>query len=192
MTVDNLLVCKNGVATWTPVYRRLFAVCQAVFVKFAEQPLCPAVVFGGASDDFVIPIEHCADVFELFFHNGNVVEGGVLWVNTSFDGVVFRRQTKRVKAHWLEHVFALHDLVARVTICQTVVIPVTDVQFCATWVGKHFQNVVLVVYVLFVKGIHLLFIPKLIPLFFYLNFIHSWPLNIKYIPNCTPLSANCQ
>ena len=172
MTVHDLFVGKHGVTTRAPVDGCLFAVSQSVLVQLAENPLRPLVVVGQAGLYFVVPVKHCADVFQLFFHYGDVVQSAVLGVYARLDGVVFRRQAERVETHGLKHVFAFHYLVACKTVGKTVIVPVTDVQLCAAGVTEHFQHVVLVGNVLFVKLVHLVFVPEFVPFFFNGYLVH--------------------
>ena len=173
VTVHHLFVGKHGVATRTPVDRCLFAVRQTFFVQLAENPLRPLVVIGQTGFYFVIPIENCADVFELLFHNGNVFQRAVLGMNACFYCVVFRRQSESVKTHGLKHVFALHYLIPCKGVGKSVVVPMPDVQFGSAGIGKHFQHVILVVDVLWIEGINFLFLPQFVPLLFNCYFVHK-------------------
>jgi len=58
-----------------------------------------------------------------------------------FDGVLFRRQSKGIPAHWMQHIEAPHSFVARNDIRRGVAFGMADVKTCAARVRKHVEDV---------------------------------------------------
>ena len=173
LAADNLFVRKDGFTGRAPVHECVFAISQTFFIQLYKQPLRPLIIILVAGDHFRRPVEHSAHIFELLFHCFDVLLGGVLGMNTRFDGVVFRRQTERVKPHRLEHFVSLHLLKACIRIGRAVVIPMPDVQLCARGIGEHFQNVELFIHTLFVKNVLFALLPSGLPFAFNRFHIHN-------------------
>ena len=152
-TAFDLFVREYGVATRTPVYGRLFAICETFFVEFEKEPLRPLVIVGHTGFYFGVPVEHRAHGFKLFFHRGDVREGRLFRMNARFYGVVFGGQAERVEPHRLEHFVSLHLFIPCETVGQTVIVPMPEMQFRRRRIGKHFKTIELFVYILLVERI---------------------------------------
>ena len=168
-----LFVCKHGVAGRTPVYGSFLAICKSLFVELKEHPLRPLIVVGHARFDFVIPIVHCADAFELSFHRSDVFKGAFFGMNTRFYGIVFSRQTERVESHRLKHLVSLHAFETRKRIGRAVIVPMSRVKFRAGGIGKHFKTIILFVYSRTVELVKPGVRPNLLPFAFNLLIVHK-------------------
>ena len=136
----------------------------------------------------MIPIEHRADVFELLFHNLDIVESAVLGMNARLYGVILRGQSECVEPHRLKDVLALHYLITGKTVRQTVIVPMPDMQLAAAGITEHLQHIVLVVYVVGVELVNVAFTPKSVPLLLYCDFVHNNLFDIysQIVSQCKP------
>ena len=111
--VDDLLVGQYGLVHRVPVDGTVLAVDHALFEQAGEQPLFPAVVVRFAGGDFARPVDGQTQRFELGLHVGDVLVGPLGRRHLVLHRGVFRRHAEGVPAHRLQHVLALHALVAR-------------------------------------------------------------------------------
>ena len=82
-------------------------------------------------------------------------------MHSHLDGVVFRRETKGVPAHWVDHIFALHDLIAGPHIRDHIAAPVTYMETVAAGVREHIETVILLLPLRCVDG---MLLPDFLPL----------------------------
>ncbi len=165
-----LFVGKHGVAGRAPIDRRLLAVCKPLLVKLQKHPLRPLVIVGAAGDHLAAPVEHCAHCAQLLLHGGNIFFRGIVRMHSGFDGIIFRGQPERVKAHGLKHVETLHTLKARKGIGRPVIIPVPGVELCARRIGEHLQHIVFFAGVIRAECVNSALLPAFLPLL--LDFCH--------------------
>ena len=137
-----------------------------MLIELEKAPLRPFVILGHTGFQLKVPVKGCAHSLELVLHCLYVGDGGVLWVNTCLDSIVFGRQTRRVKAHGMKDIIAGHSLIAGIGICQTIVIPMADVQLGAGGIGKHLKHIVLWLIARFVVILRSGFGPFLLPFLF--------------------------
>ncbi len=138
--VHHLLVGQHRLVGFAPVDLGLFLVGQALLEQAGEEPLLPAVVAGIAGGDFPVPVVGEAQLAQLFAHVVDILRGPLGGRHIVLDGGVLRRQAKGIPAHGLQHVPALHALVAGDDVGDGVVAHMPHVQFAAG-IGKHGQAV---------------------------------------------------
>ena len=96
----------------------------------------------------------------------DILVSKALRVMTGLEGVLFRRQTESIPAHWVQHIKALHPLHPRHYIGCGVTFRVPDVQSLPRWVREHVEGVKLLLVLINVRLKGLVFLPKLLPLIF--------------------------
>ncbi|MND77976.1 hypothetical protein D3C80_696800 [compost metagenome] len=138
--VDDLLVGEDRLVRRVPVDGTVLAVDHALLEQPGEQPLFPAVVIGLAGGDFARPVDGQAQAVELGLHVGDVLVGPLGGRDVVLHRGVFRRHAEGVPAHGLQHVLALHALVAGDHVADGVVAHVAHVQLAAR-VGEHRQAI---------------------------------------------------
>ena len=166
-TVDHLFVGQHGLVVRAPVDGGLLAVHQALFVQLGEEPLFPAVVLRATGGDLALPVVAEAEALQLVLHVVDVLVGPLRRRHLVLDGGIFRRQAECVPAHGLQHVLALHALVAADHVADGVVAHVAHVQAAAR-VGEHRQAIELFLARLFAGLERLRLLPVLLGLLFYL------------------------
>ena len=107
-----------------------------------EQPLVPAVVVGLAGRELAAPVDREAERLQLLLHVRDVVVGPLRRRHAVRHRGVLGGQAERVPAHRLQHVVALHAVVAGEHVADGVVAHVPHVQL-ARGVREHRQAVVL-------------------------------------------------
>ncbi len=138
--VDDLLVGQHGLVDRVPVHRAVLAVDHALLEQTGEQPLFPAVVVRLAGGDFARPVDGQAQAFQLGLHVGDVLVSPFGRRHLVLHRGVFGRHAEGVPAHRLQHVLALHALVAGDHVADGVVAHVAHVQLAAG-VGEHRQAI---------------------------------------------------
>ncbi len=138
--VDHLLVGEYGLVDRVPVDRAVLAVDHPFFEQAGEQPLLPAVVVRLAGGDLAAPVDRQAEAVQLRLHVGDVVVGPGRRGDVVLHRGVFRRHAERVPAHRLQHVAALHAVVAADHVADGVVAHVAHVQLAAR-IREHRQAV---------------------------------------------------
>ncbi len=126
--VDHLLVGQHGVVDRVPVHHRVLAVRQALLQQPGEHQLFPAVVLRAAGGELAAPVDRVAQRLQLAAHVLDVGVGPLRRCGGVLDRGVLRRQAERVPAHRLQHVLALHALVAADHVADGVVAHVAHVQ----------------------------------------------------------------
>ena len=138
--VDDLLVGQHGLVDRVPVDGAVLAVDHALLEQAGEQPLLPAVVVRLAGGDFAGPVDGQAQRFQLGLHVVDVLVGPLGRRDLVLHGGVLGRHAEGVPAHGLQHVLALHALVAGDHVTDGVVAHVAHVQLAAR-VGEHRQAI---------------------------------------------------
>ncbi len=138
--IDDLLVGQHRLVDRVPVDGAVLAVDHAFFIQAGKQPLFPTVVIGFAGGDFARPVDRQAQALQLGAHVVDVFVGPLGRRDLVFHGRVFCWHTERVPAHGLQHVLALHTLVACNHVADGVVAHVPHVQLAAG-VGEHRQAI---------------------------------------------------
>ena len=162
--VFHLGVRQSGLAGRAPVDRSFGPIGQPPFIQLEKQPLGPFIICLVAGHDHIVKVIRGAHFHELFLHTVDVAVGGILGVNPRFDRVVFRRQAECVKALGMEKVESLHFFRPGPDICQSIIIPMPDMELRPGRIGKHLQAIELVVLVR-IKSIEFLLFPTLLPFF---------------------------
>ena len=131
-----------------------------------------------ASGNFPVPVDREAQPLQLAAHGGDVLVGPGTWVHAPFDRRVFRRQTKGIPSHRVEHLFAAHPGNPGDHIGDHVVADVAHVQVPRR-IGKHRKGVIGVVTCLGGAGLRgavaLRLLPVLLPaLFDRLGLVPGW------------------
>ena len=101
ITVDDLFVSNDCVASRTPIDDTFTSVRYAIFKKFSKHPLCPAIVGRISCASRFVPGKGAPHTSELVLHICNVFIGPLFWVKTTFYCGILGRKTKRVKTHWI-------------------------------------------------------------------------------------------
>ena len=91
-----LFIRKNGFVVFTPPLIRIFSISQAFSVHLPKNPLCPAIIFRIRSVNFATPIDRNSKPFELSLEIVDIFARSLLRRNSSFDCVIFGRQTKSI------------------------------------------------------------------------------------------------
>ena len=164
--IDHLLIRKHRCALWTPIHFALLAVGESLLVELEEEPLVPLVIFRKAGRDLARPVVGKAKALHLRLHVGDVAQRPLTWRRVRGNGRVLRRQSKRIPAHGMENVVAVHPHVAGKRVPNGVVAHVPHMQSPGR-IRQHLKHVVL-----WLGGIHLrgikrrIVLPALEPLFF--------------------------
>ena len=111
-------------------------------VKLQENPLRPAEVSGVGGVHLAAPVVTEAKRPNLPLEIGDIRLGGDARVLAGLDGVLFRRQAKRVPADRVQHVEAAHALVAGENVGGRVALRMPNVQPGARRVRKHVEDVI--------------------------------------------------
>ena len=138
---DDLLVGEHGLVHRVPVHYLGLLVGDALFQHAQEQPLVPLVVLRRASRQLALPVDGESQRLQLFLHVGDVVPGPLRRRHIVLHRGVFGGQAEGVPAHGLQHVAALHPVVAGEHIADGIVPHVPHVQL-ARRIGEHRQAVV--------------------------------------------------
>ena len=123
--------------------RRIGARVEVAVEQLQEDPLRPAVILDVGRGQGTVPVVAEAERLELAQHVGDVLLGGDARVDAVLDGVLLGGQTERVEAHRVQHVEALHPLVARDDIGGDVTKRMADVQADARGIREHIEHVIL-------------------------------------------------
>ena len=114
--------------TWTPVHDTSTTVRDIVLKEFGEHPLGPFVVVGVNSRGSFIPRKSITHALQLGAHVFYVAFCPFARIHIALDGGIFRWQTKGIKAHWVDHLLALHPTVADIDVGYSKGVPVADVE----------------------------------------------------------------
>ena len=164
--VNDLFIRQHALAGRTPVDVHFLLVSQAVLEQLQEDPLGPLVVVRVGGVDLARPVERQAERLELALETRDVLLGHLGRMDVVFDGIVLGRQAERVPAHRIEHIIALHALLARDDIQRGVRARMADVQALAGRVRELDERVklLLVAAVLGLEAVRL--VPDVLPLLF--------------------------
>ncbi len=140
-SVDHLLIRQHRRALRTPVDSALLAIRQTLLVELEKEPLVPAVIVRQAGGNLAGPVVAKAEAVHLRLHFGDVAQGPLAWRRVVLNRRIFRRQTKGIPAHGMEHVVPVHPHVAGQRVADRIVTHVSHVQR-AGGIGQHFEDVV--------------------------------------------------
>ena len=138
--IHNLLVGEHGLVDGIPIHFGFFFIDQAFFKQAREEPLFPAVVVTVTGGNLATPVIGEAQTLQLLAHVVDIVIGPFCRRGLVLHGGIFCGQSKCIPAHGLQHILALHALVAGYSIADRVIADVTHVQIAAG-VGKHRQAI---------------------------------------------------
>ena len=141
LAVDHLLVGQHGLFHRVPVDPRFLTIRQASLQKIEKHLLFVAVIAGLAGGQFARPVIGKAHAFELLAHGLDVALGPLGGRHVILDGGVFRRQTKGVPPHGVQHVEPARLFVAGHQIAQRVIAHMTHVNAPGR-IREHFQHIV--------------------------------------------------
>ena len=110
---NDFLVCQHALTGGAPVDGHLLLVCQTVLEQLEEDPLGPLIVVRVGGVDLTRPVKGQAERLELALEACDVLLGDLCRMDVVLDGEVLGRQAKRIPAHRIKHVIALHTLFAR-------------------------------------------------------------------------------
>ena len=139
--VDDLLVREHRSERGAPVDRHLRDVGEPLLVELLEDPLRPAVVLGVGRVDLAVPVVGEAERADLLAEAVDVLLRRDRGVRARLDGVLLGGEAEGVPSHRMEHVEALHALVAAEDVGRRVALGVADVQARARRVREHVQTV---------------------------------------------------
>ena len=138
--VNHLLVGQHGHVDRIPIDRRFLAIDQIVGIKVEEQRLLVAVIVRLAGGDLAAPVQRETEALQLRLHVGDVLARPAAGVHALFHGGVFGRHAKGVPAHWVQHLKALHRLIAGQHVTHRIVADMADVD-APRRIGKHLQHI---------------------------------------------------
>src|SRR3989338_3739918 len=111
---------------------------------------------------------------------GDVSSYSFLWTDSTFDSIIFSRQTKSIPTHWVQDIHTPHPAIASNCIANSIITDVPNMHGCTTWIWKILQHVAL--RFRFSAGqrisrlIDLGLVPNLLP--FGLNYLRVIPLHL--------------
>src|SRR5690606_6579892 len=123
-----------------PVDHRVLPVHQSLLEELRKQPLFPAVIFRPAGREVARPVIAEAETLQLPAPVVDIPVRPFRWRTASLDGGMLRWHTKSIPPHRLQHVLALHTLVARDNVIDRKYPHVTHVKLAAR-VREHRQGV---------------------------------------------------
>ena len=137
-----LLVCQNRFAVGAPVDRAIAALYQTALVHLQEDPLTPAIVLRVAGNNGAIPVIGKAHALETGLLRFDVGIRPLSRMGIVLDGCVFCRQTKRIPAHWMQHVVTTHSVIASCYVADGVIANMAHVNV-ARRVREHLEHIAL-------------------------------------------------
>ena len=140
-TVDHLFVREHRTECGTPVHRHLGDVGEALLVELLEDPLRPLVVFRIGGVHLAVPVVRETKRTDLLAEAVHVLLRGDRRVRARFHGVLLGGEAESVPAHRMQHVEALHALVAAKNIRGRVALRMPNVQTRPAWIGEHVEAV---------------------------------------------------
>ncbi len=138
----HLLVREHRRTRRAPVHLALLPVRQAALKHLDEEPLVPPVVVRLAGRHLVRPVEPHAQPRELLLHRRDILQRPLPRRHLVLQRRIFRRQSKRIPPHRVQHVVPAHPHVPRQRIADRIVPHMPNVQRAAR-VRQHLQAVVL-------------------------------------------------
>ena len=141
LAVNHLFIGQHRLVDRIPVHHGSFLVSQPFLEQFSEKPLLPAVIIGVAGRQLTRPVVTKAQALKLPTHVVDVLVGPFCGWHPVLDRRIFRRQAESIPAHRLQHIPALHALIARNYIPDGVIAHMPHMQ-TAAGVGEHGQAIV--------------------------------------------------
>ena len=139
--VHDLLIRQYRRTLRAPVHLALLAIGQSLLKKLEEEPLVPAIIFRQASGDLARPVIGKAEAIHLRLHIRDVAQRPLARRRVVLNRRVFRRQAKRIPAHGMKHVVAVHPHVAGQRVADGIIAHVSHVQR-ARGIRQHFEHVI--------------------------------------------------
>ena len=116
VAVNHLLVREHRLALRTPVHRRLLPNGETSLIELEEDPLRPAIVSRIDGREFVVPIQHEPDPFELLAKPHDVRRNQLRRMGVDAERVVLRVNAERVEPDRLKHIPPLKPAEASVDV----------------------------------------------------------------------------
>ena len=146
---------------------RLVRGCAVVALEHPlEGPLRPFVVDRITSAHLALPVEREADLIQLRTIAVDILEGGLLRVLTSLNGILLCRQTVGIVTHRVQDVETLLTLITGVDIRSDVSEGVANMQAGARRIGEHIQYVEFLFVLVLHHAVGLVLHPSLLPFLF--------------------------
>ena len=142
LAVDHLFVGQHGHVHRIPVDHRGLAIDQPGVQHVQEQRLLLGDVIVVAGGELAAPVDAQAQRFQLPAHGGDVAIGPVARMPALFHRRVFRRHSKGVPAHRMQHRKPLRALITRHHVAHGIVAHMAHVDAPGR-IGEHFQHVIL-------------------------------------------------
>ena len=162
--IEHFLVGQHGAEVGAKPNRLLFDIGEALLKQLHEDPLCPLKIAGVGGVDFTLPVVSEAELTQLFFKASDVLFGGLARVLAGFDGILLGRQTKRIPAHWVEHVKPLCFFEAFQRITCSVTFRMADMQSSTGRIRKHVEDVERGFVLEILRAVGCLCLPEILPL----------------------------
>ena len=189
MSVDNFFVSQANLTRRAPVDGDFIFIGQAFFKELNEHPLCPFIVFRRRSIDTSVPIKAKAQRFQLLGKSFNIFLCRHGRVHPGFDGIVFSRQAKSIKAHRIEHIKSLHSFFAGNNIQCGIRARMPHMQTSTGRVREFNQRIKFWFTLIYLNMIGFFIIPDTLPFFFYFFEIITIFQRPFFLPLCKTLFA---
>ena len=128
LAVHDFFIGQHRPQCGTPVDGHFGDIGQTTFVQLEKDPLSPAVVVRIAGRYLTVPVIREAKSLNLTPEGLNIALGGLSWMGSGFNSVLFGGQPERVPAHRMQDVKAAHPLVAGQNIGRRVALRMADMQ----------------------------------------------------------------
>ena len=140
-SVDHFLVRKHRAERGAPVHRHLRHVGESLLVELLEDPLRPLVVLRVGGVHLAVPVVRETEGADLLAEAVHVLLRGDRGVRARLHGVLLGGEAKGVPAHRVQHVEALHALVAAEDVGRRIAFRMAHVQARAARVWEHVETV---------------------------------------------------
>ena len=141
LPVHHLFVGQGRAQFRAPPDGRLALERQPLFVQLEEYPLGPPEIIRRGRVDLALPVVRKAEHLELLAETHNVRFRGDARVGVRLHRVLLGGQAKGVPADRMQHIEALHALVARKDIRRRIPLGMPYVQTRSARIRKHVQDV---------------------------------------------------
>ena len=94
----------------------LLCVAEITVEQLQKNPLCPFIKLWITGTYLSVPVIAKSNFIQLPFKGGNIIFSSCCRVLACFNGILFCRQTKTIKAHRMQHIKAFQSFIAAVNI----------------------------------------------------------------------------
>ena len=162
LTINDLLICKNCLATRTPIDRRIVAINKTLFPHLKENPLAPLVVFrvtGIKHTIIVVGKAHATHSFNCLLY---ILMRPDASLSIVLNCGVFRGEAKGVKTHGVKHIKTAHASLSSHCIANGVVACMTHMQVSRR-IREHLKHILLGFRGILIGLVELFFFPDFLP-----------------------------